>query len=161
MLSSRQRRRCREIAASLDHGSLTEWLKAEASLGPEERAEIWSMRQHVTLRAQRAAGKRTPPPLKDLDDDDEPMPDLGPQPEDVPDDAWPEDDDNDDGAPPEQSPTVLCRQCRGTGRDKTGSKCSGCNGVGRVRAPVDDDDDDDTWGDEKESFRYEIEFDED
>jgi hypothetical protein len=69
--------------------------------------------------------------------------------------------DNDDDSPPEQSPTILCPQCGGTGRSKTGERCSMCGATGRVRAPIDDDDldqiddNDDDWDDKKQSLRYE------
>jgi hypothetical protein len=78
-----------------------------------------------------------------------PMRDLGPQPEDVP-HGWPDDDSDDDDDSPEEPPTILCPTCRGLGTDKSGAKCSACNGTGRVAAPGVDDD----WPDEKES-RYE------
>jgi hypothetical protein len=149
MLSERQRRRrCAEIAHSLDAGNLTLWREAEPSLSAGERALVWELRTHVVARAKRAqglygkynkivasdryaGGKRTPPtPTVDDDDQDDP---LGP--------SLPEDDDD--------SPTqewTTCRACRGLGRLKDGSKCGICGGSGRV--PIDDLGDDDDEGDD-------------
>jgi hypothetical protein len=128
MLTDRQRRRCAEIAGALDRGDLSIWLENEGSLSVREKALVWDLRGHVVAKALRAAGKRTPPPKVD---------DLGPGPPDL--DDWP-DDGNDDGAPPqEEEPSKLCPMCRGTGRDKTGAKCSACDGSGRVPSVIDDD----------------------
>jgi hypothetical protein len=92
------------------------------------------------LLAEWAAGPKHKPskrtlPLPSVDDDDV-----------IP-------NDNDEDSPPTQSPTILCPQCGGTGRDRTGEKCSMCGATGRVRAPIDEDDldqidDDDGDGDE-------------
>jgi hypothetical protein len=134
MLSDRQRRRCAEIAGALDRGELSIWLENEPSLSVAEKALVWDLRQHVVAKRKRAAGKRTPAPKVD---------DLGPGQPDL--DDWPQpDDDNDDGAPPEEEePSKVCPMCRGTGRDKTGEKCSACDGTGRIAANVDDDDEED------------------
>src|SRR6516225_3311348 len=104
MLSDRQRRRCRAIAAALDQGDLSLWVKAEPTLGALERGLIWDMRTAQVARAKRAAGKRTPPPKVD---------DLGPGQPDL--DNWPQpdDDSDDDGGAlvEEEQPSKLCPMC--------------------------------------------------
>jgi hypothetical protein len=179
MLTERQRRRCAEIAESLDAGDLSLWREYEGRMSPEEKGVMWNMRQSQVERAAktgsnatcfkrsqglfgRALRAETESRFEDLDfwGDDAPMPPKRmPMPvpetdgdENVDDEILPPHDDDDD-----QQEMMPCPACRGLGRSKTGAVCSRCNGSGRV--PVSDDVDDDD--DELESRRYEIEFDED
>jgi hypothetical protein len=154
MLTDRQRRRCAAIAGALDRGDLSLWQKAELSLSVAERALIWDLRQHVVAkRKQRdAVPSKRPAPPKTEDDQD----DLGPQGPGI--DDWPEpapgDSDDGDSPPEEEEPSKVCPMCRGSGRNKSGSRCSDCNGTGRIPSVIDDDDND---NDEFESLMYEEE----
>jgi hypothetical protein len=152
-MTTSERQRCAEIARRLDQGDMQLWKTAEPFLTREEKGLIWDLRRHVVARAERRRREAVPRRPARPTVEEEERPDI---------DDWPRpDDDNDDGAPPEEEePSEVCRQCRGLGRDRSGAKCSACNGTGRVRAPVDDDDDTDDWPDEKESFKYEFQLEE-
>jgi hypothetical protein len=143
MLTDRQRRRCGEIAAALDRGDLSLWLKAEPSLGTAERGEIWSQRAHVKAQAERRRQSEAAVPTSQnfatkraarvetdlrLDDLDFWADDIEPEEP---------DDDDDDGV----DSTVLCPVCNGRGRDSAGNECEVCNGSGRVPATDDDEGD--------------------
>ncbi|MGA7239434.1 MAG: hypothetical protein WBY44_27380 [Bryobacteraceae bacterium] len=152
MLTAAQKSRCRELAAALDRGDRATYRRAEDSLTPEMRGEIWDQRAHVVAAGGRAAkagavlstADKTPRParietsLRDLDywadenDDDGDDEDLPPVlPVSKPD-------------PEERQKTKLCDNCRGLGLTSDGVRCTRCNGSGRVsRDDVDDGDDDD------------------
>ncbi len=138
MLTSAQKAKCAVIAAALDAGDLAPWRKSEASLGPEMRGEIWDLRAHVIAAGGRGRKKTLPPTdgrvssamtsagVADLDYwGDEPA-----EPDDDPDDEL-------------TLKTKVCDNCRGLGTTSDGTRCSRCNGTGRVdRDDVDDGDDD-------------------
>jgi hypothetical protein len=150
MLTDRQRARCREIAQSLDAGEMTLWRKAEPTLTPAERAEVWEQR---AAQQQREAavmprhdsasndldywppeveGKPAPMPPKRMPmprtDDDEDSPPVLP------------DDDDNDVAPEQEEKT--CPTCNGRGRTHDGLTCPTCGGTGRVRDDEEDNDED-------------------
>jgi hypothetical protein len=136
----------------LAHGGearLFAWAKQNGLRGPA-LVTTW---QRSYNQSHGGEGTRPAAPKK-------PMDDLGPDAPGL--DDWPDDSDNDDDdSPPEQPPTILCPTCRGLGCDKTGQKCSECNGTGRIPAPGSESDDDDEWDDNEEQSRrweWESEF---
>jgi hypothetical protein len=154
MLTSAQREKCRRIAAALDRGDQGPWLRAEASLGPVEKAEIWSMRRHVKAMAEQQHAK-APSIARRLEVAamrSTRMDDLDFWSDDAP--GVDDDDDIDDDAPPEpeddpmSQTTKICMNCRGLGRSKDGSVCDVCDGTGRV--PMDDFDEGKTYVDDDE-----------
>jgi hypothetical protein len=129
VLTTSQRRRCAEIAQSLDRGDLTLWRRVEPSLSPAERGAIWDMRQEQITRGARRQVREAA--VMDVHDFAAASNDL---------DFWaddePEPDDDDD------APTMPCPVCLGSGRDKMGNRCASCNGTGRVRDDQEDNDED-------------------
>jgi hypothetical protein len=93
VLTAHQRKRCAEIVRLLDAGDQSEWLRAEPTLTREERGLILDLRLE-SHAARRGAGARPAAPPKVDDDEPEPIDDLGPQPEDMPDDL--DDDDEEE-----------------------------------------------------------------
>jgi hypothetical protein len=88
--------------------------------------------------------------------------DLGPGPVDWPDDPDNLDDDNDDDDDDRErddestkQKTQTCPLCRGTGRRKSGLKCSKCQGRGRISIVDPDEEDDDK--DARRAWLYEFE----
>jgi hypothetical protein len=136
MLTDRQRRRCAQIAGALDAGNLGLWLENEASLSVREKALVWDLRQHVAAKRKRDVPSKRPPPPKVDDQQD----DLGPGKPDL--DDWPAPDDSDvgDSPPEEEEPSKVCPVCRGSGRNKSGSRCADCNGTGRIPSVIEDND---------------------
>jgi hypothetical protein len=139
MLTSRQRQRCAELAETLDAGDQRAWLRAEPSLSPEERGEIWNQRSEVKAMAERrrqgeAAGAAVLPAQDFATRPGRVKTDLASNDLDfwgeTPNDDDDDDDDDDNGLP--QQETKMCPSCRGLGRTKDGSRCSRCNGLGRV-----------------------------
>ena len=139
-MTAAQKSPCAELAAALDAGDYEVYRRAEPSLSPAEKGEIWDQRQHVKAMAERAAqgqkaGFRFTPVLNretemmshDLDHWAD-APDV--EPDDEPDDTT-------------DQTTKLCPTCRGSGRQKDGSQCSECAGSGRVPIDPDQEDDDD------------------
>ena len=136
MLTTAQKAKCAKLAQALDAGDTAAYKRAEPSLTPEMRGEIWDQRAHVKAQAERAAqaqqaaarparveAKSLP---RDLDywasDDVEPIDD------DVPDDQ------------------PMCGACGGSGKGRDGSVCPICNGRGRIPGedqPDDRDEDED------------------
>ena len=152
MLTDRQRRRCAEIAESLDAGNMALWRQAEPTLSPAERGEVWEQRaeQRADGKAMTDTGlaicrnrdldywppelegkpapmppKRMPMPRTDDDEDSPPV--------------LPDDDDN-DVAPEQEEKT--CPTCNGRGRTHDGLTCPTCGGTGRVRDDREDEDED-------------------
>jgi hypothetical protein len=139
------RRLKRQMQAAHDYAGLEErvlveeCVKAYAAGAGLDACDL--MRQWTGTTAKPAPPpKRTPPPRSDDDD----------QPDDRP---------EDDGETGRETRQRLCSICHGTGLDTAGGRCARCRGTGRTPQPpppsIDDIDDD-----EKESSRYEIEFDE-
>ncbi len=143
MLTARERERCRELAAALDRGDADAYRRAEPSLTPEMKGEVWDQRAHVKAMAARAAQGRQKPaaaqPARTLDldywSDSEPV-------------------EPDDGGGDTDQTTKLCDNCRGLGRTADGSQCERCGGSGRVPLDdVDDDEEDDDGSDSKTKKR--------
>jgi hypothetical protein len=135
MLNAAQRAKCAKLAQALDEGDRATYRRAEPSLTPEMRGEVWDQRAHV--KAMAARGHKTLPPtdgkvsaavMHDLDywGDAEP------------------DEQSDDPDDEMDLKTKVCDNCRGLGLTSDGVRCTRCNGSGRVdRDDVDDGDDDD------------------
>ena len=145
MLTAAQKSRCRELAQALDAGDFAAYKRAEPSLTPEMKGEVWDMRAHVIAAGGRASkagavlnqsGSKPPrPPRVETE-----LHDL---------DYWATDDDQDDGGDDDGDGDVTpCPACNGRGKDSAGNRCEACEGTGK--APLDDDreDDDDEREDE-------------
>jgi hypothetical protein len=116
MLTSIQRRKCAEIAASLDAGDTDSYRRAEASLTPEAKGLIWDMRRGVVAVGQR----------KQVEEQQHQASNTSLKSHDL--DYW-SDDPADDPDDDEEQETRLCPSCGGKG-------CERCDGSGRL--PMDD-----------------------
>jgi hypothetical protein len=156
MLTAGQKSRCLSLAQALDRGDYAAYKRAEPSLTPEMRGEVWDARMHVRAMAERAAQRQVSPqsaaklPRPARVETDLRFADLDYWPEAASkDDLGPDDpgdfpDDN--GAPDEpelEQKTRTCDVCRGSGVAPDGTHCSRCNGGGRIPIDPDDDPDDD------------------
>jgi hypothetical protein len=162
MLNAAQKSRCRELAAALDSGDYATYKRAEPSLTPEMRGEIWDLRAHVKAMGERATQRLVSPqsaakaPRPARAETNLGLVDL---------DYWGSDENDDDGEndddppilpvskpdPNEQQKTKSCPNCRGLGLTSDGVRCSRCNGSGRIdRDDVDDDEEDDDEREDEE-----------
>ena len=144
MLTAAQRTKCAKLAAALDSGDYATYKRAEDSLSPAMKGEVWSQRRHVRERAVKAGEvsrqSDAKPPRPARIETESRLDDL---------DFWASDEieppDDDDDAPDDQ-PT--CSGCRGTGKGRDGGVCPICKGSGKV--PAEDQPDDDREDDENE-----------
>jgi hypothetical protein len=136
MLTAAQREKCRAIARGLDAGDAAAYTHAEASLTPEMKGEIWSLRRCVAAVGQhsgRGDNVTSSPQGKAATRPAHIETNLGLHDLDYWGDVEPVDDPDDDGD------LEICKACDGSGRDSAGNRCLVCGGSGK--APADDEDD--------------------